>query len=950
MRKVIFFAAVVACLTMLMAPTTTAALLSGGDLFFNPWDLPKAEYTQVELSGGTPYAWSYTNVQSVHVLPLLKPYAGNPSDPGAYPTSYVFTQNDYRYQANTYYSVDLTDGVATATFWGPGIYHVKLHLSDNTDVTQAMLVDTDFLPDDGTQPATGPEVEIPGPKADLVVVSHVPDTDPNAAKKNEALDDGANAAAADGQNVARAESIDEAVAAIQEAAIEAGRPIHVELVAHGSPGHFRIGTQGVGSQPGDMSMEDFQELLDGYVSGFSVYACSFAAGSEGDAALEILADSLDWASGWTKTVTVHYNWYNYGWDLDMGQGGFSKISAPPFTITASAGENGSIYPPGAVSVPSGGSQTFDFMANPGYVPDQVTIDGGPPEDAGPSYTFTDVRANHTIAVTFKASSLTYTITASAEEGGSIHPSGAVSVPINGNQTFTFTPNPGYIPWYLCTDELCVPAGASYTFTNVQADHTIDVMFTPSVNISGTVTDAVSHLPAGGVHLNVHVPDVLFDFPVTTGPDGKYSVDVVAFCLSYSIDAVVPQTPGVVMFTPLEDRSITCEEGLDHDVVWNLDIAYKVPVTGMSGVVRDFTTNLPIRNAVVQLGGKGGAAVVTDASGAYSFTGLSTYGDLYADAVGYTGKLMWVKGTGNLHYDIYLNPADELNSYNGDMEDLAPPFMPAQWTFVPWSGADASIDWSASADAKTGSKSLFYCYNATRYWQYNEHAGIYKIIQLAPGCDYNFWFSAKADHEVKRWQPMVEFHDAGDYGDNDGEFVSSDPAYCERSHMPPYDWHTYLLWGHQPAYGSGVHDSGPAVRITPPYYATQCDFEFLYEGDNANGPDRLPPAGKGCYIDDLVLDAVPRDLAYVIVEETRHVVGVNNRSVLTDDKLIDHTGQTEFYKVKVWGNIVSIGSGTYVISDGYTVGVTINGAPPVGKDVGDMVVVTGVVQADHSVTP
>ena len=60
-----------------------------------------------------------------------------------------------------------------------------------------------------------------------------------------------------------------------------------------------------------------------------------------------------------------------------------------------------------------------------------------------------------------------------------------------------------------------------------------------------------------------------------------------------------------------------------------------------------------------------------------------YGDLYADAVGYAGRLMWVTGTGNLRRDILLTPAVEPLSYDGNMEDLAPTVKPAQWAEVSW---------------------------------------------------------------------------------------------------------------------------------------------------------------------------------------------------------------------------------------------------------------------------
>ena len=60
-----------------------------------------------------------------------------------------------------------------------------------------------------------------------------------------------------------------------------------------------------------------------------------------------------------------------------------------------------------------------------------------------SYTFSNVTANHSIAATFTAVDTTYTITASAGTGGTISPSGAVTVTSGGSRTFTITANSGY---------------------------------------------------------------------------------------------------------------------------------------------------------------------------------------------------------------------------------------------------------------------------------------------------------------------------------------------------------------------------------------------------------------------------------------------------------------------------------------------------------------------------
>ena len=74
-----------------------------------------------------------------------------------------------------------------------------------------------------------------------------------------------------------------------------------------------------------------------------------------------------------------------------------------FVITPTAGPGGTITPAVPTTVPYGGSQKFDFTPNPGYAIDNVTVDGvsNPAAVAAGSYTFTDVKADHQIAVTFK---------------------------------------------------------------------------------------------------------------------------------------------------------------------------------------------------------------------------------------------------------------------------------------------------------------------------------------------------------------------------------------------------------------------------------------------------------------------------------------------------------------------------------------------------------------------
>src|SRR5207249_12089550 len=193
-----------------------------------------------------------------------------------------------------------------------------------------------------------------------------------------------------------------------------------------------------------------------------------------------------------------------------------------YTITASAGANGSISPSGAVTVNATDSKTFTIAANTNYHVADVLVDGSS-VGAVTTYTFTNVLANHTIAASFAID--TYTITASAGANGSISPSGAVTVNATDSKTFIIAANTNYHVADVLVDGSSVGAVTTYTFTNVLANHTIAASFaidTYTITASAGANGSIS--PSGAVTVNAtdsktfiiaantnyHVPDVLVD--------------------------------------------------------------------------------------------------------------------------------------------------------------------------------------------------------------------------------------------------------------------------------------------------------------------------------------------------------------------------------------------------------------------------------------------------------
>ena len=99
---------------------------------------------------------------------------------------------------------------------------------------------------------------------------------------------------------------------------------------------------------------------------------------------------------------------------------FDLIPATMYTITATAGANGSISPAGSVTVAKGATQTFELIPEYGYVVADVRVDGLSqsvqsfyPSDTAMGkamiglYTFDNINTDHEIIVTFEKAIILY---------------------------------------------------------------------------------------------------------------------------------------------------------------------------------------------------------------------------------------------------------------------------------------------------------------------------------------------------------------------------------------------------------------------------------------------------------------------------------------------------------------------------------------------------------------
>lgn len=176
------------------------------------------------------------------------------------------------------------------------------------------------------------------------------------------------------------------------------------------------------------------------------------------------------------------------------------IQASQFKVTSVLGNaGGTITPYGEQIVTQGQSITFTITPDDCHIIDKVEVDGDP-VGAVTTYEFKDVDADHTIAVYFTVK--TYSITASAGPNGTITPIDVSVYNCGTTQNYTIAADANYVIEELLVDNAPVPAAVeltnyTYAFTNIKADHTIDVTFKEAVQPPDTFSITASHIPADG---------------------------------------------------------------------------------------------------------------------------------------------------------------------------------------------------------------------------------------------------------------------------------------------------------------------------------------------------------------------------------------------------------------------------------------------------------------------
>ncbi|MCX6345300.1 MAG: hypothetical protein NT018_09550 [Armatimonadetes bacterium] len=607
-----------------------------------------------------------------------------------------------------------------------------------------------------------------------------------------------------------------------------------------------------------------------------------------------------------SNAIVLYNDIDWGphWDyIDIAQ-----PVGNTFTITASAGANGSITPSGAVVVNQGSNQTFNITPNAGYAIAQVTVDGAN-QGAIATYTFSNVQTTHTISATFVALP-TYTITASAGANGTISPTGAVSVTQGNNKTFTFTPDTGYVVDQVTIDGGApVAAGASYTFTNVTANgHTIAITFKPAPTFTITASsDANGTISPTGAVIVTQGNNQTFTMTANSG----YRVSRVLVD-GVSVGAVTTYTfSNVIVAHTISAEFIST----DFVAYWKFDetsgaSAYDWSGNGKNGTLFNSSAWAAglFNNAVNIPGGTSYVSVPSGIVLGLTNFSIATWVKLTTVA---TNMRIFDFGTSATNYM-------ELTPKHSDTNGVLQYVIRTPGTVNTVSGAAAlpTGSWQHVAITRSGITNTLYR-NGVQVGQITR--------TLSPNSLTSTTINRIGDSQTSAHPHLDGLVD---------DFRIYNKALTATEITNLYNAGVAKTITASAGANGSVTPSG-AVSVN--YGANQI-FTFSPSAGygilsmNVDGSPIIPVTG---YTFNNVI------ANHTISAAFAKLIGINNRTALTDAKV---PGKV----IKIWGKVKSVGSGAFQISDGYCVNVTIAG-PTAGLDETKTVVVIGTVNADKSVT-
>jgi len=192
-------------------------------------------------------------------------------------------------------------------------------------------------------------------------------------------------------------------------------------------------------------------------------------------------------AGWYRELTFMTPWDFTTDRVTSDISLYAKWTINTYTLNVNVLGSGSV-------IPAGGTYEYETVITLTAIPDTGWHFAGWSGDVSSltnPITIT-IDSDKTVTATFEINA--YTIVASAEAGGTITPSGTVSITYGVDQTFTINADAGYHIKDVLVNGNSVGAVSNYMFTNINSDHSIKATFT--IN-SYTIT--TSSGPGGSIN-------------------------------------------------------------------------------------------------------------------------------------------------------------------------------------------------------------------------------------------------------------------------------------------------------------------------------------------------------------------------------------------------------------------------------------------------------------------
>ena len=195
------------------------------------------------------------------------------------------------------------------------------------------------------------------------------------------------------------------------------------------------------------------------------------------------------------TYAVNYSVTDSSMNTGTSTRTVNVITPVYFNLGADVVGNGTINPNATTTILQGSNQSYTITPNFGHEVSSLFIDGISVATST-LYTFTNVQADHTISAVFAqiSGAPSFTLFASTGTNGSITPVGTTTVLQGNEQVYTITPDAGYSINTLTVDGIATSTSSTFTFANINADHTIDVTFIdPIAPVGPTSVTSSSHV-------------------------------------------------------------------------------------------------------------------------------------------------------------------------------------------------------------------------------------------------------------------------------------------------------------------------------------------------------------------------------------------------------------------------------------------------------------------------